>query len=125
MTNTKQQLEAALAELELWTSGKASLTNSVHGDVTGDYEHQALHAIEADNAQKIALAATVNGLAALLSKEIHVQCGEKHIVRGVAFNMCVDECILEANHVGLHGGSTRGYFRDFMPEAEAGGEDNG
>jgi hypothetical protein len=56
------QLNAALNELNEWIAGDVSNWNDVHGSVTGDYENQAVSTANADNAQKIALAAKVNAL---------------------------------------------------------------
>jgi hypothetical protein len=57
-------LRAAVAELDDWIAGRASFHNSLHGSVTGDYENQMIHIANADNAQKIALAAKVTALTA-------------------------------------------------------------
>ncbi len=64
---TREALTEALAELDAWLSGDKSHWNDCHGAVTGDYERQFTLTIEADNAQKIALAAKVNALTALLA----------------------------------------------------------
>lgn len=60
-----EYLNAALDELDEWIKGNATFWNQLHGSVTGDYENQILNTQNADNAQKIALAAKVNALVAL------------------------------------------------------------
>lgn len=61
-----ENLNAALDELEGWISGERTYWNELHGSVTGDYANQIVHTANADNAQKIALAARVNALIALM-----------------------------------------------------------
>lgn len=58
-------LTEALAELDLWIAGDKSYWNQLHGSETGDYENQIVNTFNADNAQKIALAAKVNALSVL------------------------------------------------------------
>ena len=58
------RLIAAREELREWVGGSASFHNQLHGSVTGDYENQVINTANADNAQKIAIAAIVTALTA-------------------------------------------------------------
>jgi len=69
MSAEQRTLEEAIAELRKWSSGDATYWNDLHGSVTGDYANQWINTANADNAQKIALAAEVMGLAAIRQKE--------------------------------------------------------
>lgn len=69
MTHTAAKFEkdliATLEELDLWVKGQLSTADMVHGSVTGDYENQAIHALNGDNARIIALSAKVEALIVL------------------------------------------------------------
>lgn len=65
----KDLLAEAVMELEEWIRGERTNWNELHGSVTGDYDNQIVNTALADAAQKNALAAKVNALTALYSKE--------------------------------------------------------
>lgn len=65
----KDLLAAAVMELEEWIRGERSNWNELHGSVTGDYDNQTVNTALADAAHKNALAAKVNALTALYTKE--------------------------------------------------------
>lgn len=69
VSEARAELIAALDELNDWIAGSATFHNRLHGSVTGDYEHQEINIANADNAQKIALAAKVNALTVLVASE--------------------------------------------------------
>jgi len=62
MSTAIEQLNEALSELDEWIKGNRTNWNRMHGSETGDYENQIVNTQNADNAQKIALAAKVNAL---------------------------------------------------------------
>ena len=64
------KVQSAATELAEWIEGKATLWNDCHGSVTGDYERQFTLTIEADAAQKIALAAQLNALVFLAEQQV-------------------------------------------------------